>query len=106
MNINDSLKVTITAKLKLFGWMLIAANTSSLAIYLCFIFLLKTDVDYGFCLGSFLIIRVYLFMANKGMPLTDENVAFMSSERILWNNATIAVAIVMSLAFLAAKMIF
>lgn len=72
--------------------MLLAANTAGVAIFLCFKYLMGTDVDYGFCVGSFLIIRVYLFMANKQMPLIDENVAFMSSERTLWNNATILVA--------------
>jgi len=34
MNITESLKVTILARLKLFGWMLAASFTAGLAIYL------------------------------------------------------------------------
>lgn len=85
----------ILSKLKLFFGMLVAANTAAIAIFLCFKYLIGTEVEYGFCIGSFLIIRVYLFMANKQMPLTDENVDFMSSERTLWNTATIFVAAAM-----------
>jgi hypothetical protein len=95
MNINESLKVTVIVKLRLLLAMLIAANTAALAIWICFKFMLDNELSYQYCMGMFLIGRVILFMANKQMPLNDENVAFMSSERTLWNNATIAVAIVM-----------
>lgn len=88
---------SLPVKLRLFIGMLIAANTAGMAIYLGFIFC-GTEADYRACLGSFLILRVYLFMANPSLPLTNENVAFMSSERTLWNIATIAVlAVMMSL---------
>jgi len=96
MNINESLKVTVIAKLRLLIAMLIAANTAALAIYFSISLIDGIGaVDYWGCLGVFLAYRVCAFMANKGMPLTDENVAFMSSERILWNLATIAVLTVM-----------
>lgn len=96
---------SLPIKLQLFLGMLVAANTAALALYLSLYFT-KYPHDYQTCLGVFLSYRVCAFMANKGMPLIDENVAFMSSERTLWNNATIAVAIMMLLVFLAAKMIF
>jgi len=98
MNINESLKVSVIAKLRLFISMLIAANTAALAIYFSLGLIDGLGaVDYWGCLGVFLAYRVAAFMANKGMPLTEENVAFMSSERILWNLATIAVLAVMIL---------
>lgn len=81
-------------KLKLFIGMLVAANTAALAIYVSLYFT-KYPHDYQTCFGMFLAYRVFAFMANKGMMLNDENVAIMSSERTLWNTATIAVAIVM-----------
>ena len=85
-------------KLRLFIRMLIAANTAALAIYLSLGLIDGYGaVDYFSCLGVFLSARVILFMANKQMPLTYENVAFMSSERILWNVATLAVLVVMKL---------
>ena len=98
MNITEPLKATIIKKAKLFFWMFIAANTAALAIYLSLGLIDGYGaVDYFSCLSIFLAARVILFMANKQMPLTDENVAFMSSERILWNVATIAVLVVMML---------
>lgn len=96
MNITESLKVTIIEKAKLFFGMFIAANTAALAIKLSLSLAIE-DVDYFACLGVFLALRVVLFMANPNMPLTDKNVAFMSSERILWNVATLAVLVVMML---------
>lgn len=80
----------LPVKIRLFIGMLLAANTAGLAIYFG-ISLFGERPDYLACVGSFLAVRVYLFMANKSMPLTDENVAFMSSERILWNLTTIAI---------------
>lgn len=77
-------------RLKLFIGMLIAANTAAIFTYLA----CKSasfEVDYMQALAAFLIYRVFAFMANKQMPLTDENVAFMSSERILWNLASFSV---------------
>jgi hypothetical protein len=85
-------------KLRLFIGMLIAANSAALAIYFSLGLIDGLGaVDYWVCLGVFLAYRVAAFMANKQMPLTDENVAFMSSERTLWNLATIAVLAVMFL---------
>ena len=98
MNISEPLKVTIIEKAKLFIGILIAANTAALAIYLSLGLIDGYGaVDYFSCLGVFLATRVILFMANPNMPLTDENVAFMSSERILWNVATLAVLVMMML---------
>jgi len=91
MTIYESLPI----KIRLFLGMLLAANTAALAIWLCFKYMLDNELSYQYCMGIFLIARVVLFMANKQMPLNDENVAFMSSERILWNLATIAVLAVM-----------
>jgi len=87
----------LPARLRLFIAMLIAANTAALAIYFSLGLIDGLDaVDYWACLGVFLAYRVCAFMANKSMPLTDKNVAFMSSERTLWNLATIAILAVMS----------
>lgn len=85
---------SLPIKIKLFIGMLIAANTAGMAIYFGLL-LAVGETNYWGCLGSFLAVRAYLFMANRSLPLTDENVAFMSSERILWNLATIAVLSVM-----------
>lgn len=101
----DFTKENLITKAKLFFGMLVAANTAAMAIYLSLYFT-KYPHDYQTCLGMFLAYRVGTFMANKGMPLIDENVAFMSSERTLWNTATIQVALVMALVFLAIKAIF
>ena len=78
-------------KIRLFLGMLLAAFTAGIAIYASLYF---TSYRHSFvdCIGVFLAARVILFMANKQMPLTDENVQFMSSERVLWNMATIAIA--------------
>lgn len=86
---------SLPVKLRLFIGMLVAANTAALAIYgsLYFTTYRHSLID---CIGVFLAVRVCLFMANKQMPLNDENVAFMSSERTLWNLATIAVLGMMS----------
>lgn len=88
--IEERYELSVPLKIRLFIGMLIAANTAALFIYLA----CKSasfDVDYIQALALFLIYRVMAFMANKQMPLTDENVAFMSSERILWNLASFAV---------------
>jgi hypothetical protein len=81
-------------KLELFLGMLLATVTAAIAIYSA-VYLM---CGYGYpdlweCAGFFLAARVVLFMANPVMPLNDINVKFMSSERILWNAATIAVSI-------------
>lgn len=96
---------TLPVKVRLFLGMLVASNTAALAIFLSLYFT-KYPHDYQTCLGVFLSCRVCAFMANKQMMLNDENVKIMSSERTLWNTATIEVALVMALVFLAAKMIF
>lgn len=84
-------------KLRLFFGMLIAANTAALAIYFSLSLIDGFDaIDYWSCLGVFLAYRVFAFMANPSLPLTDENVAFMSSERMLWNLATLAILAFMS----------
>jgi hypothetical protein len=85
---------SLPIKIRLFLGMLVASNTAALAIFLSLYFTQYTH-DYQTCLGVFLAYRVCAFIANKGMMLNDENVAIMSSERTLWNTATIAVAIVM-----------
>ena len=92
-------------KLKLFLKMLVAANTAALAIYLC---LLGTpnELTYELGLRYFLAGRVLLFMANKAMPLNDENVEAMSLERTLWNSATMAIMAVMAAIFLVINAIF
>ena len=90
MNKLKQLYESLPIKFKFFLGMLTAANTSALFTYLA----CKSasfEVDYMQALAAFLIYRVFAFMANKQMPLTDENVAFMSSERILWNLASFAV---------------
>ena len=81
---------SLPIKLRLFIGMMIAAHTAALAIYFC-VLLILDDVEYWTCLSVFLVYRVFAFMANKQMPLNDENVGFMSSERTLWNLATIAI---------------
>ncbi len=78
-------------KIMLFLGMFLAANTAAAAIWLCYQ-IIKIDNVYCWCLGTFLAVRVYLFMANPSMKLTDENVKFMSEQRIIWNAATIAIA--------------
>jgi len=90
MNKLKQLYETLPVKLRLFIGMLIAANTAALFILLACKFA-YFEVAYNQALALFLIYRVCAFMANKQMPLTDENVAFMSSERVLWNLASIAV---------------
>ena len=88
----------LPVKLRLFIAMIIAANTAALAIYFSLGLIDGLDsVDYWACLGVFLAYRVFAFMANKSMPITEENVVFMSSERTLWNLATIAILAVMTL---------
>lgn len=82
---------SLPIKLRLFIGMMIAAHTAALAIYFC-VLLVLDNVDYWACLGIFLAFRVFAFMANPSLPLNDKNVEFMSSERTLWNLATIAVA--------------
>jgi len=82
-------------KFRLFVGMLIAANTAALAIWIGYKYMLDDEHTYQYCMGIFLISRVVLFMANKAMPLTKENVEFMSSERNLWNNMTILIMAVM-----------
>lgn len=81
---------SLPIKLRLFTGMLLATLTAGLAIYLSLYFTIyyHSFVD---CIGVFLAARVILFMANPAMPLTDENVQFMSSERTLWNSATIVI---------------
>jgi len=90
MNRLKSLYELLPVKVRLFLGMLLAANTAALAIYLCG-YLADTNLTYSESMALFLGYRVCAFMANKQMPLTDENVEFMSSERILWNAATAAV---------------
>lgn len=80
----------LPVKIRLLIGMLIAANTAALFIYLACKAALF-DVNYIQALAAFLIYRVCAFMANKQMPLIDENVAFMSSERTKWNLASFAV---------------
>lgn len=89
-------KLAIEQKLYLFLGMLLATVTAAIAIYAS-IYLIGGSgyLDIWECAGFFLAARVVLFMANKQMPLTDENVKFMSSERILWNAATISVCLAM-----------
>lgn len=82
---------SLPIKLKLLIGMLIAANTAAIAIYASLSMAID-NVDYWACLGIFLAFRVFAFMANPSLPLNDKNVEFMSSERTLWNLATIAVA--------------
>jgi hypothetical protein len=94
MNKLKQLYESLPIKIKLFADMLIAANTAALFIVLACKFA-NFDVDYSQALALFLIYRVCAFMANKSMPLTDENVAFMSSERTLWNLASFAVLLTM-----------
>lgn len=88
--IQERYESLVPLKIRLFIDMLIAANTAALFTYLaCKV--ASFEVDYIQALAAFLIYRVFAFMANKQMPLTDENVAFMSSERTLWNLASFAV---------------
>ena len=77
-------------KLRLFIGMFVAANSAGLAIYCCGKFV-RADMDYRTSIGLFLMARVFLFMANPALPLTDPNVAFMSSERTLWNVMTVLI---------------
>lgn len=77
-------------KLRLFIGMMIAAHTAAFAIYFCLLLVID-NVEYWTCLSVFLVYRVFVFMANKQMPLNDENVGFMSAERTLWNLATMAI---------------
>jgi hypothetical protein len=83
-------------KLKLFLFMLVAANTAALAIYLCG-YLAGANITYWESVALFLGYRVCAFMANRNLELTDLNVQFMSMERILWNVATLAILAVMVL---------
>lgn len=95
---------SLPIKLRLFLGMLLAANTAALAIYLC---LLGTpsELTYELSLRYFLAGRVLLFMANKAMPLNDENVEIMSMERTLWNSSTVAILAAMTSIFAAPKVI-
>ena len=81
-------------KFKLFSNMFVAAVTAGLAIYISMYFTMYR-LDYMTSVGIFLAYRVCAFMANLNMKLTDDaNISFMSSERILWNQSTIAIALV------------
>lgn len=85
-------------KTRLFFGMILAANTAALAIYFSLSLIDGlASIDYWSCLGVFLAYRVCAFMANRSLELNDLNVAFMSSERTLWNIATLAVVAVMML---------
>ncbi len=88
--IEERYELSVPLKIRLFIGMLVAANSAALAIYLACKFA-DFEIGYNQALALFLICRVCLFMANPQMKLTDENVAFMSSERILWNLASFAV---------------
>jgi len=87
---------SLPIKLRLFLGMLLAANTSALAIYLAG-YLAACNITYWESLALFLGYRVLAFMANRNLELTDSNVEFMSVERILWNVATLAILAVMIL---------
>jgi hypothetical protein len=87
---------SLPLKIRLFIGMLVAANSAGLAIYCCGKFI-RADMDYRTCIGMFLMVRVFLFMANPAMPLTDKNVSFMSSERILWNTMTLLILAVVAI---------
>lgn len=90
----------IKIKLKLFLLMSIAASTAAFGISFAF---QLAGVRYGFfeALGTFLALRVVLFMANPSMPLNDKNVQFMSEQRILWNLASIVITSAFALINLA-----
>jgi hypothetical protein len=94
----------VKTKLKLFLYMIIAAATAAFAISFAF---QLAGVTYGFfeALGTFLGLRVVLFMANPNMPLNDTNVQFMSEQRILWNLASIAITSAFALIKLALTLI-
>lgn len=87
---------TIKIKAKLFIMMSIAASTAAFGISFAF---QLAGVTYGFfeALGTFLALRIVLFMANPNMPLNDTNVQFMSEQRILWNIASISITSVFAL---------
>lgn len=104
-SILDDIFPVIEQKTKLFFGMFIAANSAAAAIYAA-LFLAHFQPDYYECLGFFLAARVVLFMANPSMPLNDNNVAFMSQERILWNLATLTISFVMILSRLLIDWIF
>lgn len=93
-DIQNRYESLVPIKIRLFIGMMVAANSAALAIYLACKFA-DFEIGYNQALALFLICRVCLFMANPQMKLTDENVAFMSSERTLWNLASFAVLLTM-----------
>jgi hypothetical protein len=80
-------------RLKLLAGMLLATVTATMAIWGCF-YLVDEPVEWTFAAALFLGYRVIAFMANKQLPLTSENVRFMSSERVLWNLTTIIILVI------------
>jgi hypothetical protein len=88
--IQERYELLVPLKIRLFIGMMVAANSAALAIYLACKFA-DFEIGYNQALALFLIYRVCAFMANPQMKLTDESVAFMSSERILWNLASFVV---------------
>jgi hypothetical protein len=91
--IQERYELLAPLKIRLFIGMMVAANSAALAIYLACKFA-DFNIGYNQALALFLSYRVCAFMANPQMKLTDENVAFMSSERTKWNVETIRVTLV------------
>lgn len=91
--IQERYESLVPLKIRLFIGMMVAANSAALAILLACKFA-DFEIGYNQALALFLIYRVCAFMANPQMKLTDENVAFMSSERTKWNVETIRVVLV------------
>lgn len=100
-DVKDLFRTYALGKLQLLIGMLIAASTAGLAIKIALSLLCDVSVTFSFATGAFLVARVFLFMANHSMPLTDPNVKFMSSERILWNMASFLVTVIIAAIILA-----
>jgi len=93
---------SFSARIKLILGMLIAANLSASAIYLSlYLIYMQSLIDYFFALGTFLAVRVYLYMFSRGADLTPEYVHILSVQRSKWASATILVSSILIAARLA-----
>lgn len=81
------------SRFKLVAGMLIAANLSAAAIWLSlYLVYMHSVIDYFFALGTFLAVRVYLYMFSKGADLTPQYVHILSVQRSKWASATILIS--------------
>lgn len=94
----------LAASLKLLCGMLLAANLSAIAIYLCIVLFNGFGwIDYETCFAGFIVVTVLRYMYAPGQELTPEYVHILSRNRFKWGSAASIVILtfkVLSLAVL------